>query len=90
MAETKIVVKDVHIHPETGYVTYHVQSETVEGNQTWKGPVKQYGCDTQMLRDRFNGNLEEFEAFIKSEHGPLVGAHPKLVEAAVARKGKAL
>jgi len=90
MADTKIKVRDVTVHPETGHLTYHVYAETTEGQHTWPGPVKLYGCDPQMLRDRFNGNLEEFEAWVKSQHAPFVGAHPAIQKAAMSRKGKEL
>jgi hypothetical protein len=87
MADTKIVVKDVQIHPETGYVTYHVYSDNSNGNIQWHGPVKQYGCDHQMLRDRFHGSLEEFEAYVANEHRPFSGADPSMTEAVLKRKG---
>lgn len=87
MAETKIIITNVHNHPETGHITYTVQSETVDGGSSWKGPLKQYGCDMQMLRDRFHGKLEEFESYIASEHKPFVGAHPEIMSALEKRKG---
>lgn len=87
MAETKIVIHDVHVHPETGHTTYTLKAETTEGTATWTGPVKQYGVDPQMLRDRFNGDISQFEKWAANEHKSIIGAHPEYVDKMMKRKG---
>jgi len=88
--EAKIIVKDVQVHSETGYVTYHIYSVSQLDGVTYEGPIKQYGIDAQMLRDRYNGSLEQFEAHVKQQHAHLMGVHKGLVAQAMSRKGKEL
>lgn len=88
--ETQIIVHDVNVTPMTGHITYLVRTKTTKDNAEWYGPLRQYGIDQQMLRDRFHGSLDEFEAWIVKEHHSIAGAHPKLVEDVMARKGKVL
>jgi hypothetical protein len=88
--ESKTVVKNISVNRETGHIVYHVHTVNTEGNATWNGPVKDYGVDLQMLRDRFNGNIEEFEAWILKEHAPYVGANPELTDRLLKRIGGTL
>lgn len=86
--ETKIIIHDVHIHPETGYVTYTLKAQTTDGNRSWMGPLKQYGTDQQQLRDRYNGDIAQFEAWAAREHRSIVGVHPEFVDEMMKRKGQ--
>jgi len=90
MAKTEIVVHDVHVHPETGHITYTVRSRTTDGKATWDGPLKQYGIDRQALRDRFHGSIDEWEAHVALEHAPFCGADPQEVQDLIKRKGKVI
>lgn len=86
-AKTEIHVHDVSVHPSTGHVTYVLKARTTDGNAVWDGPKATYGVDPHTLRDRFNGDIAQFEAWAASEHRALVGADPKLVDAVMKRKG---
>jgi hypothetical protein len=88
--ETKIIIYDVHVHPETGYVTYTLQTVTKDGSRSWMGPKKQYGTDQQMLRDRFNSDIAQFEAWAAREHRAIVGVHPEFVDQMMKRKGQVI
>ena len=90
MAESKVVIHDYKLDPNTGRVELHLKTQNTEGTATWEGPVKQYSCDQHMLRDRFNGNIEEFEAWCAREHQQLTGVHPDLHATLAARKGKVI
>lgn len=84
---THIIVHDAQVNQETGYVTYTVKTRTTEGKLTWDGPLVQYGVDAQALRDRFNGDLAEWEAYVAKEHQALTGVHVAFVDAVIKRIG---
>lgn len=88
--ETKIVVHDYSVHPETGHIRLSLRTESVDGNHKWYGPIAGYGTDPKMLQTRFHGSIDEFEQWAKTEHAPFIGAHPGLQEELSKRKGRAL
>ena len=88
--KTEIVIHDYKVDPLNGGIEVHLKTKRTEGNNIREGRPKIYGCDRQMLRDRFNGNLEEFEAWAAREHGKLTGASESLKAQVAARKGKVI
>lgn len=89
-AQTKVVIHDYKVDPMTGRIEVHLRCRTVDGNHSWDGPIKQYSVDPQTLRDRFNGSIDDFEAWAAREHRSIVGAPPGLADNLQARKGKEL
>lgn len=87
---SSVVIHDYKADAHTGRIELHLKVRNTEGSATWDGPVKQYSCDAQTLRDRFNGNLDEFEAWASREHRHNVGVKPGLHEELQARKGKVI
>lgn len=86
-AKTEIVIHDASVHPSTGHVTYVLKARTTDGKASWEGPKASYGVDAHTLRDRFNGDLAQFEQWAASEHKSLIGANPELVDAVGKKKG---
>lgn len=89
-ATTSVVIHDYKADALTGRIELHLKCVTADGNAAWDGPVKQYSCDPQTLRDRFNGNIEEFEAWAAKQHQSIVGVQPGLTEKLAARKGQTI
>lgn len=87
---TTIIVEDSSIHPGSGHISIRVHSVTTEGNKTTNGPSRIYGVDATMFKNRFNGDIEQVKAWIKSEHIGYQGAHESLVKEVNALKGQAL
>lgn len=88
MAETAVIIHDYKADAVTGRIELHLKCKHTDGASEWHGPVKQYSVDPQTLRDRFNGNIEEFEAWACREHQSIVGVRPGLHEELQSRKGK--
>jgi hypothetical protein len=89
-AKSSVVIHDYKVDANTGRIELHLKSHTVDGNASWDGPVKQYSIDPQGLRDRFNGDIETFEAWAAGQHESIVGVAPGLAETLEARKGKVI
>ena len=89
-AETKIIIVDYEQNGLTGHITVKVKTHTADGNSSWDGPIMQYGVDALAFRTRFSGDIEQFEAWVVSEHRANIGANQKLTEALLARKGKVI
>jgi hypothetical protein len=87
---TIIEIIDSGIHPESGHISIRVRSVTTKGTASWSGPVRTYGCDAAMFKHRFNGDIEQMKAWIKSEHIGYDGAHADLVDAVTKMKGTTL
>jgi len=83
-----VVVDNYRLDPHTGRIEVHLKCKSAEDNVTWEGEVKQYSCDLQTLRDRFNGDLDTFISWAAREHRSLVGVKPGMAEALESRKGK--
>lgn len=88
--ETRVLIKDYSVHPQTGHIRLALQTHSKDGSHEWYGPVVDYGTDPKMLEIRFHGSVEEFEAWAKMEHAPYIGAHPGLQEKLSKRKGMAI
>jgi hypothetical protein len=89
-AKTNVMIHDYKVDANTGRIELHLKSKTVDGNATWEGPVKQYSVDPQMFRDRFNGDIAQFEAWASAEHKAVVGVPPGLTDALLKRKGSVI
>lgn len=90
MAESQIIIHDYHVDQNTGHVSVFVKTHTVEGSASWDGPTRRYGIDAVAFRDRFEGNVQQFENWVASEHRAYEGAHVDLVDHLLQRKGKAI
>jgi hypothetical protein len=89
-AKTEVIIHDVNVHPSTGHVSYVLKTRTTDGNASWEGPKATYGVDAQTLRDRFNGDIAQFEVWAANEHKSLTGPHPDVLEAVMKRKGQVI
>jgi hypothetical protein len=89
-AETQIIIVDYQQNAKTGYITVLVKSHTVDGGNSWDGPVMPYGVDTIAFKNRFGGDIAQFEAWVVAEHKSLTGANVTLTAALEARKGKVI
>lgn len=89
-AETKVHIHDYRADKHTGRIELHLKCHTVDGNCEWFGPVRQYTADPQMLRDRFNDDINQFEAWAAREHRKFVGVHPDVEKMLMERKGKVI
>lgn len=85
-----VVIHDYRHDAHTGRIEVHLKVKHESGNAEWHGPIRQYGCDAQTLRDRFNGNIEEFEAWAAKQHRSIEGIHPDMVQKLMERKGKVI
>ena len=83
----KIIVTDSHVNAESGHVNITVQTVTTQGNQSFNGPKKTYGCDANMYRSRFGSDIENVKKWIKSQHLAYDGAHQDLMDAVGKLKG---
>ena len=90
MPDVAVIIHNYQLDPKTGRIELHLKCKSAEDNVTWEGEVKQYSCDLQTLRDRFNGDLDTFISWAAREHRSLVGAKPGMAEALEQRKGKAI
>jgi hypothetical protein len=88
--ETKIIIVDYDHNPRTGHISVRVKSRTIEENASWDGPEMVYGVDALAFRHRFNGDIEQFEAWVVAEHRHNMGANVKLTAALLARKGRVI
>lgn len=88
--ESKVTIADYKHDPISGRIELHLRTEYTEGTATWHGDVKQYSCDAQTLRDRFNDSLEDFEAWAAREHKLVEAFHPDIVKDLHERKGKVI
>lgn len=89
-ATTQVVVNDYRVDPKTGFVTVSVKCQTTAGSASWDGPTKDYGIDIQMFRDRFQGDIEAYEAWVAAEHKSITGPPTGLVDALTIRKGRVI
>jgi hypothetical protein len=90
VATSQVIVDDYHVHPQSGHITITVTTHTKTANSKWKGETKQYGCDIQTLRDRFAGDIQQFENWVAAEHKSMTGPPPGLAEAVMVRKGRVI
>lgn len=90
MADTQIIITDYDHDQKTGHISVRVKSRTKDGNATWDGPERTYGCDAVMFRSRFNSDIAQFEAWVVHQHKANEGAHKELTQALLARKGKVI
>lgn len=88
--ETKIIIHDYQVHPNTGHVTVLVKSHTADGKAEWDGPLMAYGADAVTFRHRFNSDPAQFENWVASEHRANMGAQPGLIDALLKRKGQVI
>jgi hypothetical protein len=89
-AVTTVVIDDYRVDQRTGFIEVEVHCHTVDGNASWNGPSKQYGIDLQAFRDKFQGDIAAFEAWVSREHRSITGPPTGLTEALAKRKGKVL
>jgi hypothetical protein len=89
-AVSQVKVEDYHVNPNTGHITLSLTTYTKTGNASWQGETKQYGCSLQMLRDQFNGDIDQLESHFAAQHKSITGPPPGLVEALMKRKGRVL
>lgn len=89
-AETQIIIEDYQQNPKTGHITVYVKSHTVDGNNSWDGPVMTYGVDAIAFKNRFGGDIAQFESWVVAEHKSITGADATLTAALEARKGKVI
>ena len=89
-AVTKVVIHEYKADANTGRIELHLKTQSTDGNATWEGPVKQYSVDPQMLRDRFNNSISDFENWAANEHKAVTGVRPDLHAQLQARKGKVI
>ena len=90
MAKTEIIIVDYSQDARTGHISVRVKSHTVDGNASWDGPERIYGMDALAFRGRFKGDIEQFEAWVVSEHRQNLGADLVLTDALLKRKGKVI
>ncbi len=88
---TVIQIEDVHVNGQSGHITLKVKSvttQTVNGNvQMHSGPVRAYGVDAAGFQTRFQNDIEQLKAWVKSQHSCYDGVHESLVEALGRLKG---
>ena len=87
---TVIKVQDVNVHPASGHISVKVKSVTTQGTQTWEGPQRTYGVDAAAFQTRFQGDVEQLKAWIKSQHSCYHGVHNDLVKTLAGMKGQEL
>lgn len=86
--ETRITITDYNVDSKSGHISVKVKSQTTDGNQSWEGPEMVYGVDAVSFVNRFHSNIEEFEAWVSSQHQQYRGASQQLIDALQERKGK--
>ena len=87
---TVLKIEDVQVHSHSGHISIKVKSVTTRGQQSWDGPVRTYGVDAAAFQTRFQGDLEQLKAWIKSQHTGHHGVHNDLVAALQKLKGETL
>lgn len=87
---TVIKIEDIGVHPHSGHINIRVKSITTQGNQSWEGPQRSYGCDAAAFQSRFGGDVDHLLAWVKSQHSCYQGVHTDLVAKLHALKGKEL
>ncbi len=75
----QIVVDDFRVDQVTGHVTIRVHSVTTQGSETWNGPVRGYGFDAAMFKNRFSNDIDQVKSWIVSSHLGYHGAQQSLV-----------
>lgn len=88
--EKKVIIHDYKHDKEFGRVELHLRTEIKEDTSTRFGETRQFSVDAQTLRDRFNNNLDDFEAWAVNEHKMIEEVHPDIVAQLPNRKGKAI
>ena len=86
--ETKIFVRSVRRHPDTGHITIRLQSETTDGSATWFGHLKDYGFDNEVFYGRFGGDIVQLTNYLVSEHRAMIGRNAALVDTLTKLEGK--
>ena len=84
--ESTVVIEDYSVDPKSGRVTVTVHTHTVDGNASWDGPSRDYSVDVQMFRDRFAGDISQFENWVANEHRSITGPPTGLANALSRRK----
>lgn len=90
VAQTKVIVDDYRVNPNTGHIEVDVHCHSVDGEAEWHGKPRTYGVDLQLFRDKFAGDIAQFESWVAMQHRSIAGPPPGLANALVRRKGKAL
>lgn len=88
--ERKIICHDIKHDGQSARIELHLKSQYTEGTATWEGAIRQYSCDAQTLRDRFNDNLDEFVAWAVKDHGMIEDFNPEIVKSLHEQKGKVI
>lgn len=87
MKQSKMMLEDVHVDPETGHITLTVRMHTTDGKATWHGPRRPYGCDVGMFQGMFAGDIEQLKNWVYQQHAALTGAHLGFVDTLMKMKG---
>jgi hypothetical protein len=85
-----IRVKDVRVHPITGYMEVEVVAEKTAGRTTTTGPVRTYGIDAGVLQAAYSGDVKLWLAVVKGQHEDYTGLHNDLSDKLMAYKGMEL
>jgi hypothetical protein len=83
----KIIVKDVKVHPVTGYMEVDVVAVNDKGVE---GPKKTYGTDAHQLQSAYSGDINLWLASVKGTHEQHHGHHEVLAAQLLGMKGKEL
>ncbi len=86
--ETKTVIEDVQVHQQSGHISLKVKSVTSHQNNTWTGATRTYGVDAALFHGRFQGDVNQVVAWVKSQHTAYAGVHNDLVAQLEKLKGK--
>lgn len=63
----------------TGHMTFQAQVIYGEGNQKMTGPIETHGIDPLALRDRYNGDIQNF---LDATHHTMLDRHERRMSAA--------
>jgi len=85
--DTEIILVRYRQDESSGYIAVTVKSRTTDGASSWDGPEMTYGVDAVGFVHRFNSSMEQFEAWVASQHQQYVGANRDLLTKLEARKG---
>jgi hypothetical protein len=78
--QSKIFVRRVHVHPDTGHITIRLQSETSHESAAWTGPVKDWGVDAETFHHRFGADKQHLIDYMVGEHKAFMGRHDGLTD----------
>lgn len=86
--DTSVVLKDVRVHQNTGYIEVDLMTVAQDGNSKMEGFTKTYGADIHHILHGYNGDTELWLQAIKGEHARHSNHHAEVTADLHRRKGK--